>query len=67
VVLENFAECLGDLKLIIMSDRGQALLKAVSPVFGKDNHNYYLCHQAENFLQVAGKHGIRNEATKELV
>jgi len=50
-----------------MFDWGQALLKVVPLVFGKENHAYCLRHLAENFLQVAGKHGIRKEATKQLV
>ena len=31
-------------------------------VFEKDNHAYCLHHLVENFLQVAGKHGIRKKA-----
>jgi len=54
----------GGLKPVIMSDHGQALLKAVPLVFGKENHAYCLRYLAENFLQVAGKHGNRKEATK---
>jgi len=50
-----------------MSNHGQALLKVVPLVFGKENHAYCLCHLAENFLQVAGKRSIREEATKQLV
>jgi len=50
-----------------MSDHGQALLKAVPLVSGKENHAYYLRYLAENFLQVARKYGIRKEATKRLV
>jgi len=50
-----------------MSDHGQALLKAVPLVFGKENHAYCLRHLAENFFQVAGKHDIWKEVTKQLV
>jgi len=62
--LQCVPECLGNLKPVIISDRGQALLKAVPLVFGKENHAYCLRHLAENFLQVAAKHGIQKEATK---
>ena len=65
--LQSVADCLRGLKTVIMSDRGQALLKAIPLVFGKENHTYCLRHLAENFLQVSGKHGIRKEATKQLV
>ena len=57
----------GGFEPVIMSDQGQALLKAVPLVFGKENHAYCLCHLAENFLQVARKYGIQREATKQLV
>jgi len=62
--LQCVAECLRRLKPVIMSDRGQALLKVIPLVFGKGNHAFCLRHLAENFLQVAGKHGLRKEATK---
>jgi len=48
-------------------DCGKALLKVVPPVFGKENPAYCLRHLAENFHQVAGKHSIRKEATKQVV
>jgi len=65
--LQCVAQYIGGLKPVIMSDRGQSLLKAVPLVFRKENHAYCLRHLAENFLQVVGKHGIRKEATKQLV
>jgi len=65
--LQSVADCLGGFKPVIMSDCGQALLKVVPLVFRKENHAYRLCLLVENFLQVAGKHGIRKEATKQLV
>ena len=65
--LQCVAKCLGGLKPVIMSDRGQAFFKAIPLVFGKENHACCLHHLAENFLQVAGKYGIRKEATKQLV
>ena len=52
---------------MIMSDQGQALLKAVPVVFGKENHAYCLRHLAENYLQVAAKYDIQKKATKQLV
>jgi len=65
--LQSVADCLGGFKPVIMSDCGQALLKVVPLVFRKENHAYRLRLLVENFLQVAGKHGIRKEATKQLV
>jgi len=58
---------LGLLKPVTTSDWRQALLKAVPLVFGKENHVCCLRHLVENLLQVAGKHGIRKEATNQLV
>ena len=56
--LQSIAECLGGLKPVIMFDWGQTFLKAFPFMFGKENHACCLCHPAENFLQVAGKHSI---------
>jgi len=67
VVLAKRHRLLEGLKPVIMFDRGQALLKVVLLVFGKDKYAFYLRHLAKNFMQVAGKHGIKKEATKQLV
>jgi len=61
------AQCLGGLKLIIISDRHPAILPMVAQVFGKEYHSYCLQHLTENFLKEAAKHGIHKELTKQIV
>jgi len=65
--LQCVSQFLVGLKPLIMFDRGQALLKVVPLVLGKDNHVYCLRHLTKNFLQVTRKYGIHKEATKQLV
>ena len=61
------ARRLGGLKPVIMSDRHPAILPAVTQVFGKEYHSYYLRHLTENFLKKAAKHGIHKEVKEQLV
>ena len=60
-------ECLGGMKLVIMSDIHKSLLYVVPRVFGLENHCYCHVHLRENFAGFAGKLGIRWDATKDLV
>jgi len=60
-------ECLGGMKPVIMSDRHRSLLYAVPRVFRLKNHCYCLVHLRENIVKLAGKLGIGQDATKDLV
>ena len=61
------AQCLVGLKPVIMSDKHPTLLSTMAYVFGKEYHSYCLRHLIEYFLKEAAKHGIRKEATKQIV
>jgi len=65
--LQTVMECLGGLKPAIMSDKNPTLPAAVAQVCGKEYHSNCLRHLTENFLKEAAKHGIRKEATKQIV
>ena len=60
-------KCLGDLKLVIMSDRNQGLLVAMPHIFGAENHTYCVRHLTENLLTEAARLGIRRNVSKDLV
>jgi len=61
--LQMVAQCLGALKPVIKSNRHPVVAQA----FGKEYHSYCLRHLTENFFKEAGKHGIRKEATKQIM
>jgi len=61
------AQCLGALKPVIISNRHPAILPVIAQVLGKDYHSYFLGNLTENFLKEKAKHGIRKEATKQIV
>jgi len=65
--LEMVAQCLECLKLVIMSDKHLTILPVVAQVFGKEYHSYCLRYLTKNFLKEAAKHGIRKEATKQIM
>jgi len=60
-------DCLGGLKLIIMSFRNKGLLAVAPLVFGKENHSYCVRHLTENLMGAALKLGIMRNVSKELV
>jgi len=65
--LAQLHECLGGMKPIVMSDRGNGLLARVPAVFGKENHAYCMRHVMENFLGQAAKLGIQRNASKNML
>jgi len=65
--LSVLSECLGGLKLVIMSDRHDGLLYVVPRVLGAENHNYCLRHLWENFVKTNAKHGVCSNSCKDLM
>jgi len=65
--LEIVAKSLGNFMPIIMSDKNPTIITSVAQEFGKEHHSYRVRYLMENFLKEVAKHGIRKEATKQIV
>ena len=64
--LEKLKIVVGNMEVIIISDRHPALLRSVPKVFGIENHTYCYHHLKENFSSFLSKHNIRGNKGKKM-